>query len=1324
MSDMTVRIVKLTRGGDYESWALQMRALLMNSDDLSRFLDSDPDEDDAEGILQDKQARGKILLNVSNEMLTVVAGLDTAHATWIALREDYLGDLQARRSTIMSQVTRLKQGSRQSVKEYIQEGRKLLLKLRALEMPNPDMMLVPCFKNGIDAKFKSHSLPHLNAREFEDNFEALSSHFERITMGMEDAAGYTQRVEARVNQAQARKSRGPERRRCFNCGQVGHLKRNCKKPLQQDAAQSGEQAAGKPPVVLIHSGQSVPDIVANNDFIFDSGATHHVVNDPCLLYNVKASDIPDVVLGGGERHMVSLKGDVKIVSSAYGRTIILKDALCVPTLQYNLCSGMMITASGGECWQGGDRVVIRDQDKDAVLSGVRMDGLYKLLCEGTTTSEAKALASVSIDVWHQRLGHPSHDTLKRMARENLVGGLGDLHKQSPTPCDACQSAKQEGVSHPRSGDTAARPCDLLHTDLMDPRTEGIDGTESYVLTIMDDHSRYAEVVLLDAKSDAADGFIAQAARFERQSGQLVKAVRSDRGTEFKGALRQWLVKNGIMAQPSPPYTPQSNGRAERLNKTLLQRTRAMLHHFSLPDTLWEFAMEAAAYTRNRVVAVFEEKTPFELFFGQPPQLSNLRIFGCFASVLIPKKKRDKFDPVNETGIFVGYLSHPRAWKILVLCDGRPIVRESCNVQFDESRTDPKTVAALLGHSGTKVQDPGAEYVDIILPATSRRTQHLAAPADPSSDDLSRDSAEEIASESLEATSEEEVLAVDAQDSAPSSRRYPARERRMPEDPYAAHINVALVGQEIPSSLAAAKKSREWPLWREAVNDELASIFEKGTYTPVPLDELPVGKQAIPTKWVFDLKTDSHGNIERYKARLVVKGFHQVYGIDFEDTFAPTVQTASINFLLAFSAEHMLAIRQLDVKTAFLNGELAEEVYVKVPPGISAGSQVWRLNKALYGLRQAAKVWFDKWTEAMIQMGFVPAQADPCLYVKRAEEPIFIALYVDDVLFFGSKGAIEKEAAQVRQMFETKDLGYLEPNSAKKFLGMELRRVNSAEFCGITLTQTQYTTNVLKRFGMEKANPAPSPMNPGTRLRKEGTPLPQENEYAAIVGSLLYLSVHTRPDITFAVSTLSRFMSAPTEDHLTAAKRVMRYLRKDPEAGIAFKGKRNLGDVQFKHSEVMVYTDSDFAMDTTMSKSTTGVIVTMNGAPLHWKSKLQSIVAQSTCEAEFVAAAAGMREAMWFRKLIKDVVGTEQSKIMLACDNQSAVALLESAHPKVTGRTKHIDVQFWFVLDHVLKQEVLPVFVPTDKMLADGMTKAYDGPKVKEIVRALGMHATA
>jgi hypothetical protein len=377
------------------------------------------------------------------------------------------------------------------------------------------------------------------------------------------------------------------------------------------------------------------------------------------------------------------------------------------------------------------------------------------------------------------------------------------------------------------------------------------------------------------------------------------------------------------------------------------------------------------------------------------------------------------------------------------------------------------------------------------------------------------------------------------------RRHPKRDRHPPTEWYRVNVPRLHTLQGLTDSPATYKEAVSRPdaaQWNQAIADELASLDSKGVYTPV---NPPVGVNPLPSKLVLNIKRDEQGNLDKYKARLVAKGFRQVAGRDYDEVFAPTAQHVTLRVLLAIASCQELEVDQLDVKTAFLNGELSDQVYIKLPPEL--GSTVWRLHKALYGLKQAARAWFAKLRGSMLEHGFTPSQNDPCLFLRgQGAERVYVMAHVDDALVAGRRAAVNKAKRSMADMFEVKDMG-----AAQHFLGMTIKRGNDN---GYSLTQPTYVDDILDRFGMVKCKPAVAPMPVGQKLSKDlRKSLPPTNHYQALVGSLLYLSVNTRPDISHAVGILSRFMSCPTDLHWDAAKHVLRYLKGTKHLGLCFTG---------------------------------------------------------------------------------------------------------------------------------------------------------------------------
>ena len=435
-----------------------------------------------------------------------------------------------------------------------------------------------------------------------------------------------------------------------------------------------------------------------------------------------------------------------------------------------------------------------------------------------------------------------------------------------------------------------------------------------------------------------------------------------------------------------------------------------------------------------------------------------------------------------------------------------------------------------------------------------------------------------------------------------------------------------VVDDIPITYQEAMQSLESDKWKSAMDEEMQSLRKNNTWE---LAQLPKGKRAIGCKWVFAKKDGSPSKKDiRYKARLVAKGYAQKEGIDYNDVFSPVVKHSSIRILLALVAQLNLELAQLDVKTAFLHGELEEEIYMTQPEGYTdAGGRNWvcKLNKSLYGLKQSPRQWYKRFDSFMRRQKYTRSKYDNCVYLQKLHDGsfIYLLLYVDDMLIASkSQNEIDKLKAQLNQEFEMKDLG-----EAKKILGMEISRDRQrGKLC---LNQKQYLKKVLQCFGVnENTKHVSTPLASHLKLSAQLSPKTEDEReymakvpYANAVGSLMYAMVCTRPDISQAVGVVSRYMHDPGKGHWQAVKWILRYLRKTVDVGLIFEQDEALG--QF----VVGYVDSDFAGDLDKRRSTTGYLFTLAKAPVSWKSTLQSTVAVSTTEAEYMAVTEAVKEAI-------------------------------------------------------------------------------------------------
>ena len=463
---------------------------------------------------------------------------------------------------------------------------------------------------------------------------------------------------------------------------------------------------------------------------------------------------------------------------------------------------------------------------------------------------------------------------------------------------------------------------------------------------------------------------------------------------------------------------------------------------------------------------------------------------------------------------------------------------------------------------------------------------------------------------------------------------------------------------------------------------------------------PHGVKVIGLKWIFKIKRNADGSINKFKARLVAKGYVQEHGIDFEEVFAPVARIESIRLLISLASAKGWELHHLDVKTAFLHGELNEEVYVTQPEGFEKKGEehkVFKLSKALYGLRQAPRAWNTKLDRVLKSLRFKKCMKESSVYRREeGDKLLIIAIYVDDLFVTGNSTKIIKEfKTAMSQKFEMSDLRLL-----TYYLGIEVKQSTR----GITIKQEAYARRIMEESGMADCNPNYIPMEFGLQFSKAlDEPEIDATQYRRKIGCLWYL-MHTRPDMAYSVGILSRYMQSPRESHGNALKQVLRYLQGTLGHGLEFKR----GSTQ----KLVGYSDSSHNTDPDDGRSTTGHLFCLGNTPITWCSQKQDIVALSSCEAEFMAATEAAQQAIWLQELLSEVTGGETEKTLILVDNKSAISLAKN--PVFHRRSKHIHKRFHFIRECVERNLIDVEHVPGTEQKADILTKALAKIKFKEM----------
>ena len=519
--------------------------------------------------------------------------------------------------------------------------------------------------------------------------------------------------------------------------------------------------------------------------------------------------------------------------------------------------------------------------------------------------------------------------------------------------------------------------------------------------------------------------------------------------------------------------------------------------------------------------------------------------------------------------------------------------------------------------------------------------------------------------------------------------------------------------EDPTSYDEAVTDIDADMWQQAMKSELDSLYSNQVWELV---NAPEGVKPIGCKWIYKRKRGVDGKVETFKARLVAKGYTQKEGIDYEETFSPVAMLKSIRILLAIACHYDYEIWQMDVKTAFLNGSLDECIYMMQPEGFVANGQenmVCRLKKSIYGLKQASRAWNIKFDQAVKSFGFEQNIDEPCVYKKGGGKAIaFLVLYVDDILLIGNDvGLLSSTKVWLSSQFQMKDLG-----EASYILGIKLLRDRKNKM--LALSQSSYIEKILVKFNMQDSKKGLLPSRHGVPLSRDQCPKTSDEienmkkvPYASAVGSLMYAMLCTRPDICYAVGMVSRYQSNPGPMHWTAVKHIFKYLRRTKDYMLTY---------QADDLTPLAYTDSDFQSDRDGSKSTSGYVFTLSGGAISWRSIKQSCTADSTMEAEYVAAAEAAKEAVWLRKFLLElgVVPVARNPIVMYCDNSGAVA--QCKEPRNHKKGKHIKRKYHLIREFVQEKEIVVEQIASADNLADPFTKTLTERVFTSHVESMGV----
>jgi hypothetical protein len=1154
----------------------------------------------------------------------------------------------------------------------------------------------------------------------------------------------------------------PNRPTCQICYKQGHTALDCYN--QMNFSYQGRH----PPAKLAAIASAAPPSPSTNCWISDTGATDHFTPDLGNLPDSSIYNDPHLVsVGNGQQLPISHIGNAQLYTSSYLfklKNILRVPSMASNLLSVNrFCRDNRCAF-----YFDSDHFRIQDRLTGKHLyKGLSRDGLYPLHGLSLPFNTRQSLSSSSARVaclhsaratssasslWHARFGHPQDRVLRHVLHKSVNPSLS-IKSQF---CKHCTQGKMTQLPFSHSNTIASFPLEIVYSDVWGPAPiPSINGFRYYV-SFIDAYSRFTWFFPLKHKSQVLSSFMHFKNTMENLLGTTIKIFRTDCGGEYsKNSFQSFCSSHGILHQFTCPHTSQQNGVSERKHRHIVDMALCLISHSSLPYTFWPYAFSTAVYLINHLPSLIRNYvSPWETLFGNSPDYKSFKIFGCACYPLLRSYNSHKFSLRSTQCIFLGYASNAKGYLCLDPNSNR--LYTSRHVIFDETTfpfhhvsptSSPSSTsstpnpwlsnllffqacphASILGpHPSSLLTNPS-----ILGPHPSTISPHTPNPSHPLSLSNTPHTAHNPFSpfpQTLPEPIEPNEPIIPSALPGPSSQTL--TDHIQPNEPL---IPPALPDPPLPnpipssSSLApppsptnthpmvtrskngiSKKKllhttttkpppdylqteppthtiASRIPEWTAAMRDEFDALQCQQTWSLVPP---PAGHNIIGCRWVYKLKRTSDGSISRYKARLVAKGFHQKPGLDFDETFSPVVKPPTVRIVLSLAAQHQWPLRQLDISNAFLHGFLKEDVFMVQPPGFVHSvypNHVCKLHKSLYGLKQAPRAWFERFTSHLLTIGFTASTADPSLFVfRQGSTLLYLLLYVDDIILTGnSTAAVNSLITQLAATFELKDLGPL-----RYFLGLQIDYGTDCLF----VHQRKYITDLLSKFNMPTCKAASTPFSISHKLQPSSEAiLSDPTQYRSLVGALQY-ATFTRPDITYAVNQVCQYMHQPTATHFTAAKRILRYLQGTLSLGIRFTS---------SSSVLTAFTDSDWAGDPLDRRSTTGITVFLGNNPITWISKKQHTVSRSSTKAEYRALASGAAELAWLRQVLCDLGVVLHHAPTMWCDNTSAIAL--ASNPVFHSRTKHIEVDYHFVRERVVRGDLHLQFISTDDQLADLFTK--------------------
>ena len=1150
--------IKPFNGENYSSWKLRMRILLIREGLWNNVVDPIPSTRNRtnEWTEADQKAVQWIVANIEDNMLDIIHNKTHAKQIWDALCETFEsrsdlrildkkdelssmkfqgGDMRNYILSYRAVVNQLKElndptSNRQHILKLLRTLPAEYVQIRlAIEMTNPEQPLewedvtkkLVDFSNSLQLNHTTSSVKETKI----ENSDASSSNqinafnsfsgrknFRRAEQKSDQHSNsgnfdssrnkFNRNYNSNSNSGNFDSSRNKKFNRnyssnikCNYCHGSGHTKINCFKLQKKNNSRNLVSNVAQSEFALIGFESSVASHVGDRLIgALDSGATRHMVNVDTILSEVTTFDEPVPIKVAKNNISMNATKKGKIFVSNNGRTGVLENVYYVPELSRNLFSVRAIERDGFVITFKNGKVFISKNGR-LVAEGVAKDDLYIISFDVLHVSESASLAISDGQLWHKRFAHPGINEMRQLAKV----GIFDPKIIDSENCDSCEVSK-----HCRnSRSTITDPCrqaqgllERVHSDVCEITNSPC--AERYFVTFIDEFSGFTSVYVLKNKSEVFDKFRSFVLSVENLLNKRIKRLRCDNGGEYSSnQFKSFCEDRGIFIEYTTAYSPESNGKSERLNRTLCERMRAVLSDSHLGHKFWPYALLYVVYSWNRIPKF--DQVPAYLWYGKPPNYLKMKPFGCVAFLHVNSVHRNsKLDSTGKKCCFIGYSANGYFvydFNLKEVVNSRDITFKEDRMYMNEHVVGPISSSVPILPSDNYIPTSSSENT-VSNPSVSNNTAY--------------------------------------------SR--PKRSINMPSryDDYELNLCALLSYQDVISS-------PESKLWSNAITREFDSMERLKVWQVV---QKPANVSLLDTTWVFKRKAS-----DIFRARLVAKGYQQQPGIDFKDIHSPVARLVTIRVLFSFIVRHGWFMKHVDINTAFLHGTLDEEIYIAIPEGhrlygtSNSSDLCLRLLKAMYGLKQASRQWYIELRKFFESIGMQFSEADFCLYYGLG---VIVIIFVDDmVIASSSEHHIDRFISSLKSRFELSDLG-----PVSNFLNMNIQydRKNRELF----IDQTELIAKVLSVYGMNDCNAVRYPIENRLYSVLEGStrPILKDNSYKALLGHMMYIMLGSRPDLCYSISLFSRFQDRATADHYTYLLNVLRYLKGTMDKKLKFDSSDN------------------------------------------------------------------------------------------------------------------------------------------------------------------------